>query len=58
MAPGRQADLLADRPTGFQPSGDVAQPVQQAIEGVLLLVQERAVTLSVSLQSETVFVDG
>src|SRR5262249_2419838 len=37
---------------------DVAQPVQQAVEGVYPLVREREVTLSVSLPAEPVFVDA
>src|SRR6516225_3896337 len=37
---------------------DVAQPVQQAVEGVEPLVRERAVTLSVSLPAEPVYVEA
>src|SRR5262249_28869163 len=37
---------------------DVAQPVQQAVEGLQPLVRERNLTLSVSLPPEPVFVDA
>src|SRR6516225_5743277 len=37
---------------------DVAQPVQQAVEGVQPLVRERGVTLSVSLPPEPVYVEA
>jgi CheY-like chemotaxis protein len=37
---------------------DVAQPVQQAVEGVQPLVGERGVTLSVSLPAEPVYVEA
>jgi PAS domain S-box-containing protein len=37
---------------------DVAQPVQQAVEGVQPLVRERGVTLSVSLPAEPVYVEA
>src|SRR5262249_49582813 len=37
---------------------DVAQPVQQAIEGVQPLVQERGLTLSVSLPAEPLYVEA
>jgi PAS domain S-box-containing protein len=37
---------------------DVAQPVQQAVEGVQPLVRERQVTLSVSLPAEPVYVEA
>src|SRR5262249_31732711 len=37
---------------------DVAQPVQQAVEGVQPLVRERGVTLSMSLPAEPVYVEA
>jgi len=37
---------------------DVAQPVQQAVEGLQPLVRERGVTLSVSLPVEPVYVEA